>query len=131
MQHKSITRLFSALFCLVLIASAVFSLGHARRKDPGQMPIQVICSPTTVASGSKFWITVYLSGTTTLPQVVNMSYTGPNFKKMILDGPSNCTIPAGSNNGYVSATLTGNSGDQYTIQASCNGGSAYGTVTIQ
>jgi len=130
MQLKSITRLMSALFCLVLIASAVFSLGHAKRRDT-QTPVQVLCNPSSVASGSKSACTVTLSGVVSSSTAVTITYSGPNFKKPLAVGPTSCIVYAGTDSQWVNPTFTGNSGDVYTVTATCNGGSAYGTVTIQ
>ncbi|HEY3779767.1 MAG TPA: hypothetical protein VGL56_01695 [Fimbriimonadaceae bacterium] len=142
MQRKSVTRLLSALLCLALVAGAVFSLARAKRRDAGSVPIQVLCSPSTITAGSKTQITVTLNGVTVSNQSIGLSYAGYSFKNDLgysgssfkrgpQDPVTGFSILGGNSSGSCNSTIPGNSGDVVTVTASCNGYEASGTVTLQ
>ncbi len=124
--------------CIVLVALAALFAAFAcadpatlaiGRPNPIVIPTGNVIDPSAVTGGDSAQCTITLSGTVEgEDQVVNLETDHP---EVYSDFPSSVVVPVG----YDSVTFTLNtvsvSGSvQTTVTASCNGGQAQGTLTV-
>ncbi len=119
-----------AVLSVLFLSLALNGKASASRPD-GTMPIQVGFNPGggggikihAINDGGQYTMTVTMNADVVDDENVPVSYSN-------LSGPATVTIPAGTNNGSITVTTTGNSGDLASATASNENGQASGSFTI-
>jgi hypothetical protein len=127
---KANIRSFVVCSTILVLGAAFARPASSPVRHDSQIPVIVAPSPSTIEMGGSSTVTVTLSGTVTSNTTVNLS---SNLTELTV--PSTVTVPSGSSS--VQFTAQSSSGAprlkgsyEATITASCNGGNAYGTITI-